>query len=53
MFGDLIFSTIPFSTVDDTPLENDNNYWNKLCPAKTDWDTIDKDVKSSNECDKG
>jgi len=50
MFGDLIFATIPYSALDDTPIINDNNYWNKRCPQISEWTTEDKDVKSSNEC---
>lgn len=50
MFGDMIFSNIPFSEIDDTPVVDDKNYWHKLCPVASPWEKQDTDEKTIREC---
>ena len=50
MFGEVLFSTAPYTALGDSPVFNDSNYWNKLCPTQPEWNKEDRDVKISNEC---
>jgi len=50
MFGQLIFSTIPYSTLDVEPKIDNKNYWKVVCPEVSAWETQDQDIKDKNEC---
>ena len=50
MFGQMIFSTIPYSVLDTDPKDDNRNYWKVVCPALNSWETQNVDVQDKNEC---
>jgi hypothetical protein len=51
MFGDLLFSVIPFSTIDDDYVpEPYSQSWINSCPAENTWEDAETNAIPSIEC---
>jgi hypothetical protein len=54
MFGEMLFSTIPFSTYNtDGNIEPYEQKWVNVCLEDTDWDNEEANIIQTKECTNG
>lgn len=51
MFGDIIFSTLPFAVFDSEVPEPYSIQWINQCPTDSEWDTIDPVIAPTTPCE--